>query len=196
MADGKRHKTNKEHDLPIQVTIGPCLLESQSYPLANYPNPPTRSIPQPLPFLHPEPPPRVPLVWCNTRRLERQRLERESRKKDMAVRRAYFDRLLLEEGKSAEAQERERVEALWDEAEQHAGRKGGDFSLAWQQVPSVSEEHIFGFHERHGGTRVRVRPPVTAPRSFRRVAETVASDELWLVPVCNLNLSRGISYVR
>lgn len=74
----------------------------------------------------------------------------------MAIRRAYFDRLLLEEGESEENKERKRVEALWDEAEQHAERKGGDFSLAWQQVPSVSEKHIFGFHERHGGTRVRV----------------------------------------
>lgn len=81
----------------------------------------------------------------------------------MAVRRAHFDRLLLEEGESAESQERKRVKALWDEAEQHAGRKGGDFSLAWQQVPSVSEEHIFGFHERHGGMRVRVGSPDIAP---------------------------------
>eukprot|EP00752_Nemacystus_decipiens_P010775 g9584.t1 len=72
----------------------------------------------------------------------------------MLIRRAYFDRLLLEEGESAEKQERERVQALWDEAEQHAGRKGGDFSLAWLQVPSVSEEHVFGFHERHGGMRI------------------------------------------
>eukprot|EP00903_Cladosiphon_okamuranus_P016231 g14974.t1 len=72
----------------------------------------------------------------------------------MAIRRAYFDRLLLEEGENAEAQERKRVEALWDEAEQHARRKGGDFSLSWQQVPSLSEKHIFGFHERNGGTRI------------------------------------------
>ena len=89
------------------------------------------------------------------RRQDRQRLEREIRKKDMALRRAYFDRLLLEEGESAESKERRRVEAVWDEAEQHAWRKGGDFSVAWQRVPSVSEKHIFGFHERHGGKRVR-----------------------------------------
>lgn len=82
-------------------------------------------------------------------------MEREIRKKDMALRRAYFDRLLLEEGESAESKERRRVEAVWDEAEQHAWRKGGDFSVAWQRVPSVSEKHIFGFHERHGGKRVR-----------------------------------------
>lgn len=74
----------------------------------------------------------------------------------MVVRRAYFDRLLLEEGENAEAKERRRLEALWGEAEQHAARKGGDFSLAWLEVPSVSERHLFGFHERHGGTRVRV----------------------------------------
>ncbi len=79
------------------------------------------------------------------------------RQKDMALRRAYFDRLLLEEGESAEAKERRRVQAVWDEAEQHAGRKGGDFSVAWLQVPGVSEKHLFGFHERHGGMRVRER---------------------------------------
>lgn len=83
-------------------------------------------------------------------------MERESRRKDMVIRRAYFDRLLVEEGENAEAKEKRRLEALWDEAEQHAARKGGDFSMAWLQVPSVSERHLFGFHERHGGTRVRM----------------------------------------
>lgn len=93
--------------------------------------------------------------WPAIRRHRRQRSERESRRKDMAIRRAQFDRLLLEEGKSAEIKEAERVQGLWDEAEQHAARKAGDFSLAWKQVPSVSESHIFGFPERNRGTRVR-----------------------------------------
>ncbi|CAM9129395.1 unnamed protein product [Ectocarpus sp. 12 AP-2014] len=87
-------------------------------------------------------------------RHKRQRSERESRRKDMTIRRARFDRLLLEEGKSAEIKEAERVQSLWDEAEQHAARKEGDFSLAWKQVPSVSESHIFGFPARNGGTRI------------------------------------------
>ncbi|CAM9498728.1 unnamed protein product, partial [Ectocarpus fasciculatus] len=87
-------------------------------------------------------------------RHKRQRSERENRRKDMVIRRAHFDRLLLEEGKSAEIKEAERVQGLWDEAEQHAARKGGDFSLAWKQVPSVSESHLFGFPERNGGTRI------------------------------------------
>lgn len=45
------------------------------------------------------------------------------------------------------------MKAIWDRAEEHATRKGGDFSLAWQQIPGVSEKHLFGFYERHA-TRV------------------------------------------
>lgn len=119
-----------------------------------------RSLPPPF---YCQPPTRMLLTRCDTRRYERQRLERESRRKDMVLRRAYFDRLLLEEGESEESKEIKRVEGLWDEAEQHAGRKGGDFSMAWLQVPGVSERHIFGFHERHGGTRVRVGSADLAP---------------------------------
>lgn len=65
-------------------------------------------------------------------------------------------RQLLEGCKEADAAESARVEALWDRAEETATRKGGDFSLAWQRVPGVSENHLFGFYDRHA---VRVSLP-------------------------------------
>ena len=58
-------------------------------------------------------------------------------------------RQLFEDFREGNAEELARVNALWDRAEEHAIRKGGDFSLAWQQVPGVSEKHLFGFYERH-----------------------------------------------
>ena len=67
---------------------------------------------------------------------------------------ADVNRQIAQERKEADAAESERVEGLWDRAEEHATRKEGDFSLAWQSVPGVSEKHIFGFYERHA-TRVR-----------------------------------------
>lgn len=62
---------------------------------------------------------------------------------------------LLEEAERKKTENHLKLQALWGHAENHAVRKGGRFSMAWQEIPGVSEDHLFKFHERHG-IRVRV----------------------------------------
>lgn len=66
----------------------------------------------------------------------------------------WFHPQLKKEANGTAAQEANRVDALWDKAEEHAVRKQGDMSLAWQTVQGVSEKHLYNFHDRH---RIRVR---------------------------------------
>ena len=73
-----------------------------------------------------------------------------------------------------------RVQALWDEAEEHAVKKGGRLSIAWQELSVVSEKHLFGFFARHG-IRVRILMSMNVRYFFFRGTQNVN-------PVCKSNL--------
>ncbi|CAM9339744.1 unnamed protein product, partial [Laminaria digitata] len=114
---------------------------------------------------------------------------------------------LLEDCKEADAAESARVEALWDRAEEHATRKGGDFSLAWQQVPGVSEKHLFGFYERHATRLVSLRlvglglvevPGAIGEHLWSLEHLSLSSNVLEAIPdaLCNLTGLTDLNLVR
>lgn len=81
----------------------------------------------------------------------------------------HHEQKLVEEAERDKTENHLRLQALWENAEKHAVRKGGRLSMAWQELPGVSEDHLFKFHERHG---IRVR--ITTMRTNLRIGQRPA----------------------